>query len=101
MPVTKKKDSEQPLETRPPVGDFWQRISLEELARRQGVQPVERFEDLLGGWPEDQIDDGFEEALARWHQESLEGTRSKLSLNGDWRLPCPSPRRKTKRNPLK
>src|SRR5262245_54725523 len=40
-------------------GDFWRRISLEELARQQGVQPVERIEDLLGGWPEDQIDDGF------------------------------------------
>jgi len=48
------------------VGDFWRRVSFEELARQQGVRPVERIEDLLGGWPEDQIDDGFEEALLRW-----------------------------------
>jgi hypothetical protein len=41
-------------------------VSLEELARQQGVRPVERFEDLLGGWPEDEIDDGFEEAVLRW-----------------------------------
>jgi hypothetical protein len=52
----------------PSGGDFWQRVPLEELARQQGVRPVERFEDLLGGWPEDQIDDGFEEVLERWRQ---------------------------------
>ena len=66
MPITKKKDPKHPAEVRPSAGDFWQRLSLEELARQQGVQPVERFEDLLGGWPEEQIDDGFEEALERW-----------------------------------
>jgi hypothetical protein len=31
---------------------------------------VERYEDLAGGWPEDQIDDGFEEALERWRRTS-------------------------------
>ena len=50
---------------------FWQRASLEELALQQGVRPVERFEELLGGWPEDEIDDGFEEALERWRQHDL------------------------------
>ncbi len=40
--------------------------SFEELARLQGVTPVQHFEELLGGWPEDEIEDGFEEALAVW-----------------------------------
>ena len=26
--------------------------------------PPARFEDLLGGWPEDQLDDGFEQSVA-------------------------------------
>ena len=66
MAVPKAKDSKHLAEMRPPVGDFWRGYSFEELARQQGVRPVERLEDLVGGWPEDQIDDGFEEALERW-----------------------------------
>ena len=50
--------------------EFWQHASLENLAQQQGVRPVERLEDLAGGWPEDQIDDGFEEALERWRRTS-------------------------------
>lgn len=46
-------------------------LSFEEIARRQGVRPVERIEDLLGGWPPEQIDDGFEEAVIRWRQAGL------------------------------
>ena len=42
--------------------------TFEELARQQGVRPVRRLEDLLGGWPEDELNDGFEEALAAWRQ---------------------------------
>lgn len=36
------------------------------LAREQGVRPVARLEDLLGGWPAEERDDGFEEALMQW-----------------------------------
>jgi hypothetical protein len=36
------------------------------LAREQGVQPVARLEDLMGGWPAEERDDGFEEALMEW-----------------------------------
>jgi len=71
MHIKKETDPKYPAEVRSSAGDFWQRVPLEELARQQGVRPVERFEDLLGGWPEDQIDDGFEEALERWRQEDL------------------------------
>jgi hypothetical protein len=48
------------------INNFWEEVSFEEHARRQGVRPVERIEELLGGWPEDQIDDGFEDTLEHW-----------------------------------
>jgi hypothetical protein len=70
VPTPKKKDPRAPAETEFPAGDFWRGYSFEELARQQGVRPVERVEDLLGGWPEDQIDDGFEEAVLRWRGHS-------------------------------
>jgi len=68
MPVPKGKDSHDELGGR--AKEFWQQTSLEELARHQGVRPVERLEDVTGGWPEDQIDDGFEEELERWRRTS-------------------------------
>jgi hypothetical protein len=46
-------------------GFFEQGSRFEELARLQGVQPVENAGDLLGGWPGD-VDDGFEEAVSAW-----------------------------------
>lgn len=47
-------------------GDFYGRYTIEELARMQGVRPIKDFESLLGGWPADEIDDGFEDAVAKW-----------------------------------
>ena len=48
----------------PRYGGYWDNLSAEELARRQGVKPVERFEDLYGmGDPADW--EGFEESLAQ------------------------------------
>ena len=52
------------------IDDFWHYPSLEELAREQGTRPAERLEDFAGGWPEDEINDGFEEALERWRRPS-------------------------------
>ncbi len=71
MAVLKPKDLTQldESELRDLLG-FQPRTSFEELARQQGVRPVERYEDIAGGWPEDQIDDGFEEALERWRRTS-------------------------------
>jgi hypothetical protein len=46
-------------------------LKFEELARAQGVGPVTDFTALLGGWPEEERNDGFEEAVARWRQEGL------------------------------
>lgn len=41
-------------------------LDFETLARRQGVLPVTRFEDLLGDfWPEDEKGEEFDEWLRR------------------------------------
>jgi hypothetical protein len=45
--------------------------SWEELARIQGVHLESQLDRVTGGWPEDERDDGFEEAVARWRQEGL------------------------------
>ena len=47
---------------------FWHPKPPEELALVQGVQPIHNFEVLLGGWPEDELEDNFEETLTRWRQ---------------------------------
>ncbi len=69
MPASKSKGKLQ-TEIALSANEFWQRTSFEELARQQGVRPVKRLEDLAGGWPEDQINYGFEEALERWRRTS-------------------------------
>lgn len=52
----------------PRYGGFFDNLSAEELARRQGVQPVARVEDLYGhGDPADW--EGFDEALALWRAQ--------------------------------
>lgn len=47
-----------------PPGDFWSGYTLEDLARMQNVRPVERLEDLIGGWPVEELQDGFEEGAS-------------------------------------
>jgi len=56
----------------PPAADFWESCSLEELARRQGVSVLESPEEMLGGWPDDELDDGFENVVASWRERELE-----------------------------
>ena len=70
MSASRQKDS-LVRKIEPPVAEFWQRASFEDFARQQGVRPVEHLEELLGGWPEEDVNDGFEAALERWRQESL------------------------------
>ena len=53
--------------------DFFRQASIESLALVQGVRPAERLEDLVGGWPEDQLDDGFEEAVIAWRLRDSRG----------------------------
>ena len=35
----------------------------------QNVRPLERLEQLVGGWPAEELQDGFEEELASRRQE--------------------------------
>jgi hypothetical protein len=53
--------------------EFFHRKGFKALARSQGVKPVERFEDLTGGWPEDERDDGFESAVLEWRRGEARG----------------------------
>jgi hypothetical protein len=54
------------------VVDFWNGATLEELAVQQGVAAPKADEDMGGGWPEDELDDGFEDEVVRWRQRELE-----------------------------
>jgi hypothetical protein len=60
----------------PLPGDFWNPPTFEQLAEAQGVKPVTSLESILGGWPEDEIDDGFEEAINALRQSDLAGNDS-------------------------
>jgi hypothetical protein len=59
----------EPVLTEP---GFWESPSLDELARRQGVAAPKSIEEMIGGWPDDEIDDGFEKAVAFWRERELE-----------------------------
>jgi hypothetical protein len=48
---------------------FWRSKSIEELADEQGLRIAPDFEKLMGGWPEDELSDDFENAYVRWRQE--------------------------------
>lgn len=53
-------------------GEFWHGLSFEELAQLQGVKPVDRLETLLGGWPAEEVEDGFEAELEDWRHPSFQ-----------------------------
>ena len=53
--------------------ELHRRVTFEDLARAQGVRPAERLEDFTGGWPEDQLDDGFEAAVVAWRLHDISG----------------------------
>jgi hypothetical protein len=48
---------------------FFHSATIDELAAVQGVTAPCSFDDLLGGWPEDERGDEFEEAVAGWRKE--------------------------------
>ena len=37
--------------------------TLEQIAAEQGKAPITDLSTLLGGWPQDELNDGFEEDL--------------------------------------
>jgi hypothetical protein len=53
-------------------GNFWQSFSLDELAHQQGVSMRRSLDDLVGGWPADELNDEFEETLRQWRERELE-----------------------------
>lgn len=46
--------------------------SLDALAEAQGVRPASSFESICGGWPEEELEDGFEEAVRRWRNAEID-----------------------------
>jgi len=54
------------------AADFWQSNSLDELAKQQAIAAPCSVDDLLGGWPADEVNDNFEEAVLAWRERELE-----------------------------
>ena len=55
----------------PAVSEFWHGVTLDVLAQRQGAAAAPA-EGIVGGWPEDELNDGFEDAVALWRRRELE-----------------------------
>lgn len=55
--------------------DFWQSLTLEQLAEAQGVQPIQDISVLFGSWP-GEMDDGFEESILHLRRQSIAGRGS-------------------------
>ena len=47
------------------------RKTLEQLAAEQGKKPITDLSVLLGGWPIDELNDGFEEDLRARRKEDI------------------------------
>lgn len=63
-------DLEFDLPATPPLPCFWESADVRVLAERQGVRPVDDFDALLGGWPEDESVDDFIVAVREWRRQS-------------------------------
>jgi hypothetical protein len=50
-------------------GSFFRSPTMDELAAAQSVTSPCFFDELLGGWPEEEKEDKFEEAVAAWRKE--------------------------------
>ncbi|HEV2948865.1 MAG TPA: hypothetical protein VGX70_15945 [Gemmataceae bacterium] len=56
----KTSGGKKTLRPAPLVQDFWRTKTIEQLAKEQGVKPIENPDDLLGDfWPEDESIDDF------------------------------------------
>jgi hypothetical protein len=64
---------ERDLPAAPPSPDFWRGVDMHMLVRLQGVRPVDDFDALLGGWPEDESIDDFIAAVREWRRQDLAG----------------------------
>ena len=53
--------------------NFWESLSLEELAKAQGVKPMKDASDLIGTWPGEE-NDGFEEWIDELRHPGRKGS---------------------------
>ena len=60
----------------PLPNDFWQALSLDELAESQAAVPLQDVSVLFGTWPGD-IDDGFEELISNLRKQNMAGKVSR------------------------
>jgi hypothetical protein len=75
-PVPLPEGSEVRVEATTSDGhEFWQPLTIDQLAERQSVPALSSLDDYLGGWPEDELDDGFEIALVNWREQEREQLR--------------------------
>lgn len=69
-----ERDIEELNEESSPLSFYDQPLELEELAKRQRVEPVKDFEKLLGDfWPDDESEDDFLNTLNEWRTERNDG----------------------------
>lgn len=50
-------------------GQFWEKHSLDQLAAAQGIAGTFGVAAIQGAWPPEEIDDGFDIALAKWRKQ--------------------------------
>ena len=62
---------EQVLPSALPDLGFWEGADVQMLAESQGVRPVDDFDALLGGWPEDESVDDFIVAVRECRHQNL------------------------------
>jgi hypothetical protein len=64
-------DLEKVLPSALPDLGFWEGADVQMLAESQGVRPVDDFDALLGGWPEDESVDDFVVAVRECRHQNL------------------------------
>lgn len=52
---------------------LWASPSLDQMIAESGTLPVGKLDQLLGGWPEDELDDGFEEVYREERMKDISG----------------------------
>jgi hypothetical protein len=50
---------------------FFANLSLDELAAQQGITAPTSFKKILGGWPDEERNDGFERPVSRWRRTGV------------------------------
>ena len=62
---------ERDLPSMAPTLDFWQGANIATMAEQQAVHPIDDFDALLGGWPDDESIDDFVAAVREVRRHNL------------------------------